>query len=301
MKIVIPGGSGFLGQYLSRRWKAEGNEVFVLTRGKERVMDGITYLQWDGSVAEQHKQVFEGADLVVNLTGKSVDCRYTEANKKLILSSRIDATRAIGALLTELQHPPKYWMNASSATIYRDSYDKLMTEEEGEIGDDFSMSVCQEWENEFYSHQLPSTKRSALRITLILGKDGGVLPVLTKLARFGMGGRNSHGRQFFSWMHEEDCFRALNFIIEKGLEGPINLGSPEPLTDAEFNRLVRKSVGAWMGPPKPRFALELGAWMMGTETELVMKSRKVYPQKLLNAGFEFLFPDAQSALTNLTK
>lgn len=301
MKIVIPGGSGFLGQYLSKRWTEEGNEVYVLTRGDGKVADGVTYLKWDGTSAEQHRNVFEGAALVVNLTGKSVDCRYTEENKKRILSSRVDSTRAIGTLLTSLTNPPKYWMNASSATIYRDSYDQLMTESTGQIGDDFSMSVCQAWEDEFYSHDLPDTKRAALRITLILGKDGGVLPVLTRLAKFGMGGRNSHGRQFFSWMHEEDTFRALNFIMENGLEGPINLGSPEPLTDAEFNQLVRKSVGTWFGPPKPRFSLELGAWIMGTETELVLKSRKVYPEKLLEAGFDFLYPDAASALSDLTK
>ena len=299
MKVIIPGGSGFVGTYFAKRFVKDSHEVYILTRGKEEIKDGVHYLNWDGNSAMHLKDTFEGADVVINLTGKSVDCRYTEENKRLILESRVDATRAVGEVISSLDKKPAYWMNASSATIYGYSEEKNMTEDDGEIGDDFSMTVCKKWEEAFNRYQFDDVKKVALRITLVMGKDGGVLPVMKKMAKIGGGGKNGSGRQFISWIHEDDFYRVIRFVMDEKMEGPVNIGVPNPVTDVYFNALLRKRVGAWFGPPKPVFALEIGAFLMRTETELLLKSRRVYPQRLLDAGFTFEYPVLSKAFDAL--
>lgn len=299
MKVIIPGGSGFLGTYFANRLQDDNHEVIILSRGMQEERNGIRHLHWDGTSAMHLKNEFEGADVVINLTGKSVDCRYTEENKRLIMESRVDATKAIGEVIASLHRKPKFWFNASSATIYGYSEEKNMTEADGEIGDDFSMTVCKKWEEAFHSFTIEGVKQVALRITLVMGKEGGVLPVMKKMAKLGGGGKNGSGRQFISWIHEEDFYRVIMFMVEKGMYGPVNIGVPNPVTDAYFNRLLCKKLGVWLHPPKPVFALEIGAFLLRTETELILKSRRVYPARLLDSGFQFKYPVLSKAFDHL--
>lgn len=299
MKVIIPGGSGFLGTSFARRLKDDGHEVVILTRGMQEERHGISYLHWTGDTAIHLKEEFEGADVVINLTGKSVDCRYTEENKRLILDSRVNATKAVGEVIASLQQKPKYWFNASSATIYGYSEEKNMTEADGEMGDDFSMTVCKKWEEAFNAFQFDGVTKVALRITFVIGKGGGALPKLRKMAKLGGGGRNGSGKQFISWIHEEDFYRLILFIMKKQMDGAVNIGVPNPVTDAYFNKLLCEKLGVWFHPPKPVFALEIGTFFLRTETELILKSRRVYPARLLDKGFEFKYPVLSKAFDNL--
>jgi hypothetical protein len=246
-----------------------------------------------------------GADVVLNLTGKSVDCRYTENNRRAIIGSRVNSTRAVGEAIARCAKPPRAWLNASSATIYKHVFDRAM-DEGGETGatpeakDAFSIEVIREWERALDEARTPNTRKVALRITMVFGTDAGVFPVLRRLARFGLGGKLGTGRQYVSWIHVEDFCRAIECIMEReDLDGPVNVAAPNPLTNAEMMRQVRKVCGAPFGLPATEWMLEVGAFFLRTETELILKSRRVVPGKLLASGFQFHFPELENALRNL--
>ena len=213
--IVIAGGTGFLGKNLAQHFKEQGYKVIILGRGKKREEHGITFEQWDGKTTGNWTKWIDEAELVINLTGKSVDCRYTEQNKKLILNSRIDSTRILGETIAKSATPPLLWINASTATIYRHSEDKIMTEENGDIGTDFSMNIAKAWEKEFYRHPTPKTRKIALRTSLVLGANGGVYPVLSRLVKFGLGGKQGIGLQKFAWLHIQDFIQIVDFVNYK--------------------------------------------------------------------------------------
>lgn len=301
MKLVVAGGSGFLGQVLRRYFTEAGHEVYTLTRrpGHARGPGGV--LAWDGRTPGPWAAHLEGADVLINLSGKSVDCRYTKANQRAIYSSRLESTRMLGEAVAACAHPPRLWMNASSGTIYRHAEDRNMDEPTGEIGEGFSVEVCQRWEQTFFDSPLPgSVRRVALRTAIVLGRGGGALTPMRVLARLGFGGRQGNGRQYVSWLHEADFARMADHIIRhETIAGTVNLAAPAPVLNAEFMHALRRACGMPLGLPLPAWLLEAGAAIIRTETELVLKSRRVIPVRLLESGYEFAYPDLAGALKDL--
>lgn len=297
MKIVIVGASGFLGKALAQYYIGKGTEVHLISRGHMAV-EGAQFHPWDGKTLGAWTSCLENADAVINMAGKSVDCRYTEKNKALIYSSRIDTTTILGMAIQGCHQAPKLWLNSSSATIYRHADDRPQDEPEGELGDDFSPDVCKRWEQALFGSVTPKTLKYALRASLVLGSDGGVLPVLKKLTRLGLGGRQGSGLQKVSWIHVCDFVRALDFIItQKVPEGIYNVCAPHPTDNQTMMKVLRKVCGMPFGLPATKTMLELGALVLRTETELVLKSRWVFPTKLLKAGFEFKYGTIEEALS----
>ncbi|MDR6966285.1 uncharacterized protein (TIGR01777 family) [Flavobacterium arsenatis] len=298
-KLIIVAGTGFLGQVLVNHFKDKFEEIIILTRGNSETKDGILYVKWNAKTFTGWEKKLENTDLLINLAGKSVDCRYTEANKKEILDSRIESTRILNLAVLNCQNPPKHWMNSSTSTIYRHSLDKQMDEVDGEIGDDFSMNIAKSWEKTFFETETPYTKKTALRTSIVLGKNGGAFLPLKNLTRLGFGGKQGKGNQFISWIHEKDFARAVEFIYEKEMTGVANIVSPKPIRNALFMQTLRKSLGVPTGIPIGEKLLKLGAKIIGTETELVLKSRNVIPKRLVESDFEFEFRTLEKALENL--
>lgn len=300
MKIIIAGGNGYLGKVLCRHL-SETNEVIILSRGGSRIEGGVRFENWDAVTLGAWTKVLEGADVLINLTGRSVDCRYNEANKKEILESRIASTAILGQAFRSCNRPPGIWINAASATIYRHSEDKQMDEQTGETGSGFSVEVCQAWEKVFFENAVPGVRQVAIRTSIVVGKTGGAIKPLLNLARFGLGGRQGNGRQFFSWIHEDDFARAVQFIIETPvLEGAVNVVSPKPVQNKVLMKEIRRALHIPFGIPLRPCILSLGARMIRTETELILKSRNVIPDKLTRAGFQFTYPTLKEALKEIT-
>jgi uncharacterized protein (TIGR01777 family) len=247
----------------------------------------------------------DGAEVVINLSGKSVDCRYNVSNRKAIIASRVDSTRALGQGIARCRQAPRVWLNCSSATIYKHTFGTPM-DESGDIGatleakDEFSIEVIRQWERALDEAQTPATRKIAMRITLVFGKDGGVFPVLRRLARSGLGGRMGSGQQFVSWIHVDDFCRAVDWLISKEeLRGAVNIAAPNPLPNRETMQLLRQFCGMNLGLPATAWMLEVGAFFLRTETELILKSRRVIPGRLLKSGFQYQFPTLEEALENL--
>ena len=295
--ITIAGGSGFLGQVLEHYFQKKGYKIFILTRHPKKEND----IYWNAKGLEEWTNILEQTDTLINLTGKSVDCRYTEANKKLIHDSRIDSTHALGLAVDLCENPPKVWLNMSTSTIYEDSYHKEMTEEKGDIGNDFSMNIAKSWEAAFNSITTPKTKKVILRTSIVLGENGGALMPLKRLTKFGLGGKQWHGKQKVSWIHETDFARAIEFLIENELEGTYNIVSPKPSTNTQLMKTLRNVLKVPFGIPHQKLSLKFGARLIGTEPELVIKSRNVIPEQLTKHGFIFLHSDIEIALKNLLK
>jgi len=309
-KILLAGGSGFIGQALAARWGRD-NEVIILSRGSaaspnnsynSRLLmakDGyhITYRLWDGRTIEKHcAGELEGCDLVVNLAGRSVNCRYTARNQREILDSRMDATDAIGRAVAASMVPPKLWINASSATIYRHATDRPQDEYTGELGTGFSVEVCKKWEKVFFAQRTPFTRKIAIRMAITLGRGGVIVPYL-RMLKLGLGGRQGSGRQMYSWVHIDDVARAIEWFLDKpDLEGIYNVAAPGPVTNEYFMSTLRRLKKVRAGLPSPAWLLRLGAILIGTETELLLKSRWVVPTKLQESGFLFQCPRLKEAL-----
>ena len=299
-KIIIAGGTGFLGSCLASHFRGTDTEIVILSRKKLQNKANITYHQWDGKNPGTWARSLEQADLLINLNGKSVDCRYTKKNKQLIYSTRLDSTAVLGKAVLACTHPPKLWINASSATIYRHSLDKEMDEHTGEIGTGFSVDVCRQWESVFKSFQTPRTRKILIRTGIVLGKKEGALQPLKILAKTGFGGRQGSGRQYFSWLHEKDFVRAIEFFMEnKNTNGVYNLCAPEPVPNQTFMERLRKEAGMPFGLPMPEWLLDAGSIIIRTETELILKSRRVVPKRLLQQGYRFEFAHIKGALADL--
>jgi len=303
-KAVIAGGSGFLGQCLSCFWLGKGFEVVVLTRRpKNPVDDNYREVYWDGENLGEWAAELEGAKVLVNLAGKSVDCRYTEANKEAILQSRLRSTEVLGRAMEQCEKAPEVWMNSSSATIYEHTMEEPANDEHSKrIGDDFSMGVCKAWEKCFLSFQLKQTRQIVLRTAIVLGMEGMALQKLLQIARMGLGGAQAGGRQWVSWLHIDDFCRSLDFLLQrKDLDGVFNIAAPNPIRNAEFMRTIRRGARAPFGIPQPAWTLHIGAIFLQTETELLLKSRRVVPGRLQEAGFDFQFPTIDAAIADLTQ
>lgn len=302
MKVIIAGGTGFLGHELSQFFTQRNDEVVVLTRGASRTEHGLSFVHWDATTLGDWKVEFSDADVLINLSGKSVDCRFTEKNKKEILRSRIDATKVLGKAVKDTRSPLRIWINASAATIYDYSEDKARDEDSTELGHDFAKEVAQAWEDTFYEADTPNVRKVALRISVVLGKRDGAYPVLKRLGKFGLAGTMGPGTQRFAWVHIQDLLRMIEFaIVNDSIRGPLNCAAPETPTNKTFLKALRVSLGVPIGIPQPTFLLKIGGFIIGTESDLILKSRWVSPKKLLENGFEFTFSDLQSALNDLAQ
>lgn len=296
MKIVIAGGSGFLGRALQQHFATQSHELILLNRSPRAANE----IAWDGKNQGDWSSVIDGADVLINLTGKPVDCRYTEANKAAIVSSRTDSTKALQEAVNRAGHKPEVWINASSATIYIHAETRQMNEYTGTIGDDFSMNVCKDWEAEFFKENNTGTRKVAIRTSFVLGNEGGAYPKLKRLTQAFLGGSQGNGRQMMSWIHIHDFCRAIEHIInDREIDGPVNVTAPEPLPNKEFMRLLRRKYHRPFGLSPNRLLLELGAVFLRTEAELLLKSRNVYPEKLMLQGFRFNYPTIAQALQQL--
>jgi uncharacterized protein (TIGR01777 family) len=267
---------------------------------------------WDGVNLRSWVHELEKADVVINLSGRSVNCRYNTGNRREIMESRIQSTRVLGEALHRVANPPRLWMNASTATIYRHAFERPMDESTGEFGGNepdapsswrFSIDVAKRWEECFFAANTPKTRKIALRSAMIMSPNhGGIFDTLLRLVRFGLGGASGSGKQFVSWIHEVDFVRAIDYLIaNETLTGEVNIAAPGPLPNHEFMSILRKAWGRNVGLPAAKWMLELGAVFLRTETELILKSRRVVPGRLLESGFQFRFPDWPSAAQNLVQ
>lgn len=299
-KIILAGGNGYLGGVLAAYYKDIAEEVIILSR-KFKAADGnVSTLIWDGRTEEAWSQSLEEADLVINLCGKNVNCRYTKKNQAEIISSRVDPTKLLGKVIEKLNHPPKLWITVTSATIYRHAEDRPQDEETGEAGAGFSIDVCKRWEAEFFSTDTPQTRKIALRMGIVFGHADGAFPRLLNLVKYGLGGKQGDGEQYVSWVHEHDAARCTEWLMEHtALSGVVNCTAPEPLKNAAMMGLIRQANGTSFGLPAPAWLLGLGAIVIGTETELILKSRWVLPKRLADHGYKFLFPAAGPAIKNI--
>ncbi len=300
--IVILGANGFLGRYLCRHFARQGKEVVAVARHREGWSGDGMFLEWDGKSPGPWCLALEGAQAVINLAGRSVNCRYTPRNRREIISSRVDATRAIGAAIAGCRVPPELWLNASTATWYRHAEDRPQDDWLGEPGTGFSCEVAQAWEDAFFNAAVPpQTRKLALRIGMVLAnEEGTVYDVLRKLTCRGLGGAMGSGNQRVSWIHMEDLLRAVEFAIhDPFLDGTINVTAPEFPTNREWMRTFREAVGMPLGLPAKKWMLRIGARWMGTETELVLKSRWAESLRLRDAGFRWRWTGAADAVADL--
>ncbi|WP_449386943.1 TIGR01777 family oxidoreductase [Chryseobacterium lineare] len=296
MKIIIAAGTGFLGKNLETYFANKGHEVIILTRNPNRSNE----YHWDGNTLGEWKNLFENADVLINLAGKSVDCRYTDKNKKEIYDSRVNSTKILQKAVDQCINKPKVWLNASSATIYIHSETHLNTEENGIIGDDFSMNICKSWEKEFFKQEIENVRKVTLRTSIVLGNNGGAFPKLKMITRLGLGGKQGRGNQNVSWIHIHDFCKVVEFIIDhENISGCINVTAPNPLSNDAFMKKMRKAMKIPFGLNVPVWQLEFASLFLKTETELLLKSRNVYPEKLMQNGFRFSYPDIERVFRDL--
>ncbi|MDR6546158.1 uncharacterized protein (TIGR01777 family) [Chryseobacterium rhizosphaerae] len=298
MKIIIAGGTGFLGDNLEKYFTEKGDQVLILTRKPKRKNE----LYWNAKTVGEWRNSLEKADVLINLTGKSVDCRYTEKNKREIYSSRIDSTQVLQKAVNNCLDKPKIWLNASSATIYVHSEKHLNTEENGVIGDDFSMNICKSWEEKFFTVKNEETRKVALRTSIVMGNNGGAFPKLKLITKLGLGGKQGRGQQMVSWIHIDDFCKAVEWIINnENIQEAVNVTAPNPVSNEEMMRKLRKQLNIPFGLNAPVWQLEIASILLKTETELLLKSRNVYPEKLSKTGFEFSYPGIDETMDHLLK
>lgn len=308
MQIIIPGGSGQVGRILARHFRSQGHAVIVLSRHPHEAPWRV--LTWDGLTPGAWVEELERSDVCINLAGRSVNCRYNKQNRHIILESRVRSTLLLNKTIAGLSRPPRVWINASTATIYRHALDRAMDEVSGELGGNemeapdtwnFSIDVAKEWEEAFFSLSTPGTRKIAIRSAMTFSPDrGGVFDVLLNLVRHGLGGKQGSGKQFVSWIHDLDFVRAIELLIDReDISGVINLASPNPLPNRDFMKALRDAWGTRIGLPAAKWMLEIGTFLLRSESELVLKSRRVVPGRLLSCGFEFRFPEWPAAARDL--
>ena len=299
-RLVLAGGSGFLGQCLAREYLDAGGEVDVLTRTPDAKILGRP-VAWDGATVGDWARVLEGATAVVNFTGKSVNCRYTSANSRAILESRLRPVESLGAALTACSKPPPVWVQAASLAIYGNP-GATICDETAPPGSGFSVEVCQRWEEAFNGCEVSSTRKVLHRIGFVLGAGGGALEPLARLAHLGLGGPAGSGRQYIPWLHVADLNRILMWSIDsRDAGGTYNATGPTPVTNSEFMATLRRAVGRPWSPPVPAWMVRIGAWAIQTEPELILTGRRCVPRRLLEQRFTFRFPALDAALADILK
>lgn len=299
-KIILAGGNGYLGNVLVGYYRNIAEEIIILSRKDIPGNGNVRTIVWNGIDEGELASELEGAELLINLCGKNVNCRYTEKNKTEIIASRVNPTLLLGKAIAKLQNPPELWINITSATIYRHAEDRPQDEATGEVGYGFSIDVCRKWEETFFETITPDTRKIALRMGIVLGRSDGAFPRLLNLVKFGLGGQQGDGQQYVSWVHEQDAAKCTEWLMQKKeMSGVVNCTAPEPVKNAEFMKLIRNAYGMPLGLPSPAWLLEMGAVVIGTETELILKSRWVFPSRLVNAGYSFIFPKAEHAIKDI--
>ncbi len=308
MKILIPGGSGQVGVVLTRAFQADGHDVVVLSRRPASAP--WRTVEWDGKTLGDWASEVDGTDVIINLAGRSVNCRYNTENRRQIMDSRIDSTNVIGEAIAAASSPPRVWLQASTATIYAHSFDRSNDDVKGIIGGteadapdtwNFSIDVATAWEKAANDAVTPKTRKVLMRSAMTMSPDrGGIFDTMLGIVRAGLGGTAGSGKQYISWVHEQDFIRSVYWLIEHDdLEGPINIASPNPLPNRQFMRIFREAWGTRLGLPAMEWQLAIGAFFMGTETELILKSRRVVPKLLTDSGFNFEFPHWEDAVREL--
>ena len=310
VKVVLPGGTGKVGTVLARALHADGHDVVVLSRTPQKAPWRV--VAWDAERLGRWTRELEGADVVVNLAGRSVNCRYTAENRRLIKESRVNSTRVVGDAIAAAARPPRVWLQMSTATIYAHRYEAPNDEATGVVGGlepgvpetwRFSIDVATSWERALGQAVTPRTRKVALRSAIVMSPDrGGVFDLLLRLVRFGLGGRAGDGRQYVSWIHDRDFVRAVYWLIDHDkIDGAVNLAAPHPLPNADFMRALREAWGIRLGLPASAWMLEIGTWLLRSETELILKSRRVVSGRLAQAGFVFDFPTWPEAARDLCR
>ena len=308
MKFVMPGGTGQVGTVLKRALSAAGHDVVVLSRHPA----GPGEVHWDGETVGPWAAEIDGCDVVVNLAGRSVNCRYTPANLRQMMDSRVHSARVVGEAIAAAGRPPRVWLQMSTATVYAHRFDAPNDESTGVIGGTepavpgywgYSVDIAKAWEREQESADTPHTRKVLLRSAMTMSPDpGGVFDVLLGLVRRGLGGASGDGRQYVSWIHDRDFARAVEFLVARDdIEGPVNLAAPEPLPQRAFMRALRAAGGVPVGLPATRWMAEIGAFVLRSDTELLLKSRRVVPGRLLEAGFAFDRPEWPQAADDLVR
>ncbi|TCD11498.1 TIGR01777 family protein [Pedobacter frigidisoli] len=296
-KIVLAGGNGYLGGLLANHFSHLADEVIILARKPHAQKGNITTVLWDGKTEDSWKVLLKDADLLVNLCGKNVNCRYTKKNKEEIINSRIVPTRLLGKVISEIQNPPKLWINITSSTIYRHAEDRWQDEKNGEIGTGFSVEVCKAWESSFFESETPQTRKIALRMGIVLGRKDGAFPRLLNLVKFGLGGKQGDGKQYVNWVHEKDAIQSIDWLLRNNnINRIVNCTSPNAVTNNTLMQSIRKAKGMPFGIATPAWLLTIGALIIGTETELILKSRWVKPAVLLDNGFKFQYENIDEAV-----
>ena len=312
MKIVIPGGTGQVGGILRRALAARGHEVVVLSRRAEALEPGVRHTVWDGRTLGEWAREIDGADAVVNLAGRTVSCRYTEENLRQMMDSRVESTRVVGEAIAQAAAPPKVWLQMSTATIYADRRDASNDETTGIIGGhepgvpdywEYSVRIARTWEATQLKADAPGTRRVQLRAAMVMSPDrGGVFDVLLRMVRLGLGGSVAGGGQYVSWIHDEDFVGAVELLLDRDdLSGPFNLAAPDPLPQRDLMRVLRRAWGQPVGLPATAWMAEIGAFALRSDTELLLKSRRVVPGRLLDAGFAFAHGQWDEAAEDLVR
>jgi uncharacterized protein (TIGR01777 family) len=298
-RIILAGGSGFIGESLAPVLLARDYEVIVLSRTPSHQKGAFRFVQWDGDTLGDWAQILDGAGAVVNLTGRNINCRHTPQNRREIINSRVNSVRILGEAIARCTQPPKAFVQASGAGIYGDTGDRWC-DENAPPGEDFLARVCQLWEEAFAAVSAPGMRKSVLRIAPALGPNGGFLKVLGKLTRWFLGGQVGSGRQFISWIHIADLSRMFLWAIERNeITGVFNATSPNPATNVEFMRKLRRALHRPWSPPVPKWAVHVGSWLMRTEPSLALTSCRAAPKHFLESGFEFEFPELRQTLANI--
>lgn len=302
-KVILAGGTGTMGRILQDHFAQNGNEVVVLTRRPAVQQNpNARMVLWNARTAGGWQAELEGTAVVINLAGRSVDCRYNQRNKDLILNSRVDATRVLGEAIARCAEPPPLWVNLSSATVYRHAEDRPMDEATGELGTDFSPQVVLAWEKEFFKQQRAGVRQVAVRCAMVFSNGGGAFPRFADLVRVGLGGHHGSGRQYVSWVHEADVARFFQWLIDTPtIDGIINLAAPNPLPERDLMRALRERLKPVVAFNIPEWMLGIGAFFLRTETELVLKSRRVVPTRARNMGYTFKHENITSALDDLVR
>lgn len=299
MKVIIVGGTGFIGRYLSQYFAQKGYEVVILSRKESAFKNNIRYVQWNGKTLSDWCAELENSDLLINLSGTSVAVRHNEKNKKQIYDSRILSTQVLNQAVSNCENPPKYWFNSSGASVYKTSFTESRDENYTEWEEEFLTEVVLAWEEEFFKNPNPKIKKVALRTSVVLGKSGDTYEKLNLLSKIGLGGKQGSGQQMMSWIHIEDFARIIEFCMQSNLEGIINMAAPNPVTNQKMMQAFRKVNRMPVGIPAPEFLIRIGTRIIGIEPDFVLKSYNVISKRLSENGFDFKFPTIQEALEEL--
>ena len=300
-RIILAGGSGFIGTALARELIRRGHEAIVLTRSPRTRTDNVREVAWDGENLGEWVQLLDGAEAVVNLTGKNINCPHTPENLREITASRVDSVRVLAGALGQVKTPPRVWVQASATGFYGDTKDRLC-DETSPNGADALSQICCDWENAFAILNLPETRKVTLRIGFVLGRESGALPVLARLTKLFLGGAVGSGRQSISWIHLADLVQMFVAAIERdNLSGTFNAVAPNPVTNTVFMGELRRALHRPWSPPAPEFAVRLGARLMGSEPSLALVSQRCTPQRFAVAGFQYQFPELAPAFHDLCR